>query len=60
MTELRPCPFCGSKAVIQEPGFNEWRVICSNPECGAMIFSRYAEPHGDVEAMEKWNRRMNE
>lgn len=56
MEELKPCPFCGSKAKF---GANKSccgktvRIDCTNPQCGANInaFSSKAE------AIKVWNRR---
>jgi len=61
MIDLRPCPFCGAPAALQKIDRMEWwRVICSNNECGAEVWSRYADGHGMEHAVEKWNRRMDE
>lgn len=60
MTELKPCPFCGSDEIhTYSPGpyetGNDASVSCENPICGA-------EVRGDTlkEAIAKWNRRANE
>lgn len=63
--ELKPCPFCGGKAVIEviEP---HRHIICKMPvykggafiectECGCAISGET-----ETEATEKWNRRMND
>ena len=51
--ELKPCPFCGGKAVLGDLGFEdrEYYVVCK--KCGAeTIISRYPERVIDL-----WNRR---
>jgi len=51
MTELKPCPFCKSKAV----GVNMGRISeigCTNWRCEFTIHS----DHGMDDAIEKWNR----
>jgi len=59
--ELKLCPFCGSSAFLQKiPDWEQWRVICSNNECAATVYSRYAEGHGAEKVIEKWNRRVED
>lgn len=59
--ELRPCPFCGSDAVLQNPGpLDQWRVVCTNHECGARIYAQYANRNGRAMAMKMWNKRASE
>lgn len=59
MDRLKPCPFCGGKAVIMKidiPPMRElWRVECS--VCGAATWYRLVERDFAVEA---WNRRAKE
>lgn len=63
--ELKPCPFCGGKAVIEvvEP---HKHIICKMPvykggafiectECGCAISGET-----EIEVTEKWNRRAND
>ena len=63
--ELKPCPFCGGKAVIEviQP---HRHIICKMPvykggafiectECGCAISGET-----ETEATEKWNRRLND
>lgn len=60
MTELKPCPFCGSKDIYEyipsayELG-EDAEIYCKNPICGATISGN------DIEIVRaKWNRRVNE
>lgn len=60
MTELRPCPFCGSAEVdTYEPTAyeigNDASVTCENPTCEAEVRGRTLR-----EAIAKWNRRAKE
>ena len=52
MTELKPCPFCGSTNVKIMTNGEGWWVECL--KCGAM--SGIGE-YSDDEAIETWNRR---
>ena len=54
-TELKPCPFCGGEAKIQEYNGGFAAVGCSNGRC-------YMHPHAfgfpsAEDAAERWNRR---
>lgn len=53
--ELKPCPFCGSKAFITrfEQGVDAYYVVCGNPECAAGIGLEKPE----AEAIAAWNAR---
>lgn len=56
---LKPCPFCGSIAVLDKFYNGEcdiYQVICSNPKCGAETIS--SNNPEDVKTI--WNRRNNE
>lgn len=60
---LKPCPFCGGKAVFTDCGqdgdFEDWDVECSG--CGILMIAPGEEP-GSItskeEAAAKWNRRV--
>lgn len=71
--KLKPCPFCGSKAelndrevyeAVQEKyGKSCFDVSCENPDCAAAIIV-YNRTNGPLpyevmaeKAAEKWNRR---
>jgi len=34
MSEIKPCPFCGSSASVKTGGFGEKAVSCDNKRCG--------------------------
>lgn len=60
--ELKPCPFCGGKAVRTEindcTGRNKWAIMCSNPKCCVTpITDAYATKGADAKA---WNRRADD
>lgn len=56
MTELKPCPFCGGKAVkvVDEIFEKLCGVKCFN--CDAMIDAKFDFD----EAVKRWNRRVTE
>jgi Lar family restriction alleviation protein len=54
MDELKPCPFCGGIARLEQMGWPH-HVFCTL--CGAKVTGiKYGE-EGEQEAVEKWNRR---
>jgi Lar family restriction alleviation protein len=56
MNDLKPCPFCGGKAIVEghHNRFMEW-YLCSCPECHV---SQTGNEYGfKFEAIEAWNRR---
>lgn len=60
MIELKPCPFCGSKAKKSKyedrKTDDTWHCVrCSNPNCVGF----YIDPQYETEymAINKWNRR---
>lgn len=55
MTELKPCPFCGSEDVqLTGTDLTGWYVICW--DCGG----RGGLAHRQEKAIEKWNDRKGE
>ena len=59
MAELKPCPFCGSVAVLDKFDNGEcdmYQVVCSNPKCEAETISS----NKPEEVITIWNRRINE
>lgn len=57
MTELKPCPFCGGKAVLEKMGYPH-HVFC--PDCSARITGRGFDTAGEEDAIKKWNKRAGE
>lgn len=58
--ELKPCPFCGGKAImVAYDPYNGYQGTCitfrAACKCGAMI-----EKRTEKEAVESWNRRAGE
>lgn len=59
MSDLKPCPFCGSEAVVNyKQALGTWIVECTNSYCPAsyMIGMDYDTK---LEAVDAWNRRPN-
>ena len=60
MTELKPCPFCGSKASLHEkPAKQAWIVECTNGTCPASYMIGW-DYETEKEAIEAWNRRAKD
>jgi Lar family restriction alleviation protein len=62
--ELKPCPFCGSEAVIRESkaggGVACWSVFIKCPECRAEIAGvtgLYTDEDFKAKMVAKWNCR---
>ena len=54
--ELKPCPFCGEAAILEDMGWPH-HVFCT--WCGAKTTSTKLDKEGELEAVKKWNRRVN-
>lgn len=54
--ELKPCPFCGSKAEVGI-WYGVMTAKCTNPDCGAEIENGW---NSAEETAELWNRRAND
>ena len=56
--KLKPCPFCGKNKVgiIEKNG--KYRVICISRDCHIEPRTNYKDTK--QEAIEEWNRRVNE
>ena len=57
MSDIKPCPFCGSSAEA-EIRYTAAFVECSNNDCG-IFMCELDNPFCD-EVVEKWNKRVNE
>ena len=55
MDELKPCPFCGGKAKLEDMGFPH-HVFCT--KCSARITGQGFAEDGEKDAILKWNRRI--
>lgn len=63
MEKLKPCPFCGGKAQLDniDNGNNGWwySVVCSKPMCRCGVFNTDYSYYNVKDATEAWNRREN-
>ena len=62
MTELKPCPFCGSKA-WRTVWYNAalkpmYKISCPNEACGIQPFTDYVTDEEVV--VKEWNRRVDD
>jgi hypothetical protein len=55
LDELKPCPFCGSKAKLVGECDMVW-ARCSNHDCQAERITRFDEPE---DAIGEWNNRIS-
>ncbi len=56
MAELKPCPFCGYKGIMQRNG-HCFRVYCPNKDCPIEPKTHWFLNH--LLAIEAWNRRAD-
>jgi Lar family restriction alleviation protein len=59
-TELKSCPFCGTKAMLFGGGTRlgakaPYRIECASRLCGAVLNAGYDKP----EAVKMWNTRIS-
>ncbi len=54
-TDLKSCPFCGGKAVVEECGTHEYFVRCGR--CSIAQDKLYAQK---CDAKRAWNRRVKD
>lgn len=59
MNELKPCPVCGRKPIIERwsSGRLMYMVKCNNPDCQVPL-EGYPSGHKLNEVKEIWNRRQ--
>lgn len=59
--ELKPCPFCGGKPIIEHwtSDGKMYMVKCNNPDCPVPAES-YSKGHNMIEVIAEWNRRAND
>ena len=59
-TELKPCPFCGGEATLVAYGVNREYEVVQCLECGARTRLFNPEIFRGGNAIEAWNRRVND
>ena len=61
MAELKPCPFCGGKALLSHDyeGTGASYVRCQKCGLESIIFIRAFDTASDDRAAEFWNRRVD-
>lgn len=61
MNGLKPCPFCGKKAIIERwsSGGRMYMAKCSNPDCGVPDYG-YPAGHNLDKVIDEWNRRASD
>ena len=59
MNELKPCPFCGGKAITERwaSGGIMYMVTCGNPDCDVPA-EGYPSGRNLIAVREQWNRRV--
>ena len=60
MEELKPCPFCGEKAITESwaSGGIMYMVKCGNPDCDVPA-EGYPSGRNLIAVREQWNGRVN-
>lgn len=60
---LKPCPFCGSRARIQQSitGAEAYHVVCDDPKCKcSMVAGMPVWRETPREAADDWNQRADD
>lgn len=57
MEKLKPCPFCGGKAKLENMGF-PYHAYCT--ECGSKVTGEGFGKESERSAIEKWNKRVSD
>ena len=62
MNELKPCPFCGGKALLRHDYTLNWSsyVQCEKYRLESVRIFRSFEYASDDKAIEAWNRRTDD
>ena len=62
MIELKPCPFCGGKALLSHDhaGIGASYIRCEKCGLESIRFLKSFEIASDDKAVEFWNRRVND
>lgn len=62
MNDLKPCPFCGGKALLQhcEVGAGYSYIVCQRCEVTTPQFFRAFDRACDIDAINFWNRRATD
>ena len=60
MTELKPCPFCGKKPVVEMWSSSGLMFMCkcNNPDCDVPL-DGYPTGRKPADVIEEWNRRAD-
>lgn len=56
MSELKPCPFCGSKAKVWQDMYGFYLVQCTRASCSITTLHK---PNRE-KVVEAWNRRVTD
>ena len=62
--ELKPCPFCGGKAIIRLRQFDLFQVgaevVCKKCGCRTDLIAPSIEYAAKDKAISEWNKRVND
>lgn len=54
-TEIKECPFCGSRRILSYQKINIWFVSCEDCHCDGPL--THDDIHSEESAIKEWNRR---